>query len=129
VVGARCLLHSAYCRPPDRSAVRSRIPTPELAPAWADMPDAITAAFSIEPASSNFILRRRVAQSEALWVGNLRRLAGALLTAQDRVKVPSAGRPRRGPRSLVPQSRDETHGKRRPWMFDPYGNDFGAADD
>jgi hypothetical protein len=54
------------------------------------MLDAITAAFSIEPASSNFILRRRVAQSEALWVGNLRRLAGALLTAQ-RFRKPQAG--------------------------------------
>ena len=44
--------------------------------------------------------------------------------ARGRVKVASAGRPRRGRRSLVPQWRGETHGKRRPWVFDPDGVEY-----
>jgi hypothetical protein len=49
------------------------------------------------------------------------------LAGQGRVKVPSAGRPRRGRRSLVRQPTDETHGKRRPWMFEPYGVEYLLA--
>ena len=44
--------------------------------------------------------------------------------SQGRVNVPSAGRPRRGRRSLAV---GETHGKRRPWMFDPYGVEYLLA--
>src|SRR5208282_5198584 len=53
-------------------------------------------------------------------------LASSLVKAslgggQGRVEVRSTGRPRRGRRSLAV---GETHGKRRPWMFDPYGSNI-----